>query len=110
MATHYCPCMPLLPLAQQQLAWRCLVKNLQCTQCMSCLNTLLYCRPLLPVTWPELVRHYLEDNQSGPPFEEAREALDALRQSDYSTLSAAHRLKLLESLIHAVADTEIVRK
>ncbi len=56
------------------------------------------------------MRHYLEDNQSGAPFEEAWEALDALKQRDYNTLSAVHRLKLLESLIHAVADTEVFRK
>ena len=68
------------------------------------------CRPLLPVTWPELVRHYLEDNQVTPPFVEAREALDALKQSNYAALSGAHRLMLLEALIHAVTDTEIVRK
>ena len=67
-------------------------------------------RPLLPLTWPELVRHYLESNQTSPPFVEAREALDALKQDDYSSLSGAHRLKLLEALIHAVADTDIVRK
>jgi len=70
----------------------------------------VWCRPLLPVTWPELVRHYLEDNQVTPPFVEAREALDALKQSDYCALSGAHRLMLLEALIHAVTDTEIVRK
>ncbi len=69
-----------------------------------------WCRPLLPVTWPELVRHYLEDNQVTPPFVEAQEALDALKQSDYCALSGAHRLMLLEALIHAVTDTEIVRK
>ncbi len=67
-------------------------------------------RPLLPLTWPELVRHYLESNQASPPFVEAREALDALKQDDYSSLCGVHRLKLLEALIHAVADTEIVRK
>ncbi len=67
-------------------------------------------RPLLPLTWTELVRHYLEGNQASPPFVEARAALDALKQGDYCRLSGAHRLKLLEALIHAVADTEIVRK
>ena len=56
------------------------------------------------------MRHYLEGNQASPPFVEARAALDALKQEDYSRLSGAHRLKLLEALIHAVADTEIVRK
>ena len=67
-------------------------------------------RPLLPLTWPELVRHYLEGHQLSPPFVEAREALDALKQGDYCALSGAYRLKLLEALIHAAADTEIVRR
>lgn len=68
------------------------------------------CRPLLPATWPELVRHYLEDNQVSPPMAEARGALDALKRGDYPSLPGGHRLRLLEALIHAVADTEIVRK
>ena len=67
-------------------------------------------RPLLPLTWTELVRHYLEGNQASPPFVEAGEALDALKQHDYCNLCGAYRLKLLEALIHAVADTEIARK
>lgn len=67
-------------------------------------------RPLLPLTWTELVRHYLEGTQASPPFVEAREALDALKQDDYCNLGGAHRLKLLEALVHAVADTENARK
>lgn len=56
------------------------------------------------------MRLYLEGNQSSPPFVEAQAALDALKQDDFCRLSGAHRLKLLEALIHAVADTDIVRK
>ena len=68
------------------------------------------CRPLLSLTWPELVRHHLEDSQVAAPLAETREALDALRRADYVALSSAHRLALLEALTHAVADTEQMRK
>lgn len=57
-----------------------------------------------------MVRHFLEDHPSPMLGADAGDALAALRQDDYWDLSAAHRLALLEALIHAAADTEVMRK
>lgn len=62
------------------------------------------------MTWPELVRHFLEAHPSPMLGQDAAEALDALRTADYSELPGRQRLILLEALIHAAADTETVRK
>jgi len=62
------------------------------------------------VTWTELVRHFLEDHPSPLLGEDAAGALQALRERDYWELPGAQRLILLEALIHAAADTEVMRK
>ena len=67
-------------------------------------------RPLLGVTWTELVRHFLEDHPSPLLGADAGDALRALREDDYWDLPSEHRLALLEALIHAAADTEVMRK
>jgi hypothetical protein len=66
-------------------------------------------KPLLGVTWPELVRHFLEVHPSPMLGQDAAEALNALRRADYCDLPGSQRLILLEALIHAAADTETVR-
>ncbi len=67
-------------------------------------------RPLLGVTWTELVRHFLEDHPSPLLGADAGGALQALREADYWDMPGVQRLQLLEALIHAAADTEVMRK
>lgn len=62
------------------------------------------------MTWTELVRHFLEDHPSPLLGEDAADALKALRERDYWELPGSQRLKLLDALIHAAADTEVMRR
>lgn len=56
------------------------------------------------------MRHFLEDHPSPLLGADAGDALRALREDDYWDLPSEHRLALLEALIHAAADTEVMRK
>ena len=66
--------------------------------------------PLLGVTWPEILRGYL--NNQPPEFlgDAAKDALEQLKTSDYVHLVPDMQIALLDALLHAAADTEVARR
>ncbi|KAK9824314.1 hypothetical protein WJX72_009375 [[Myrmecia] bisecta] len=66
-------------------------------------------RPLLGVTWPEMVRICLENHDGHRISPEVSAAMKRLKAAEYEQLSAAERLVLLEAVMHVAADMEVVR-